>query len=285
MNIDNYISSGAIESYVLGLATAQEAAEVQQLSLQYPEIKQAITNFEASLEATAFANAVTPAASSKEKLLFALQDEFLTPIVSIVPISTHSNKIEAVTEAPVKAFATVRKINIWQFIAAASVILLVISGSLNIFYYSEYNKANEKVVALLNEKNTLTADNNTMQVKYADIAASLQALSDTNIIKVPMKGAPGKETNLATVYWDSKTKDVYLYANNLPKAPSDKQYQLWALVDGKPVDAGTLNADCNGVCKLKNIVKAGAFAITLEKKGGSPTPDLTQLQVIGNVKV
>jgi anti-sigma-K factor RskA len=54
------------------------------------------------------------------------------------------------------------------------------------------------------------------------------------------------------------------------------------LVDGKPVDAGLLE-DCNGVCKLKNIPKAQAFAITLEDKGGSASPHLDQLYVIGNV--
>ena len=71
--------------------------------------------------------------------------------------------------------------------------------------------------------------------------------------------------------------------NNLPLAPSDKQYQLWAIVDGKPVDAGIIG-DCNGgLCKLKNIPKASAFAITLEKKGGSPTPTLTAMFVMGAI--
>ncbi len=58
--------------------------------------------------------------------------------------------------------------------------------------------------------------------------------------------------------------------------------QLWAIVEGKPVDAGMIDA-CSGLCKMKNISNASAFAITLEKRGGSPTPNLEQLQVIGNV--
>ena len=124
-----------------------------------------------------------------------------------------------------------------------------------------------------------------MQVKYLDLNNNLNLVSDSNVIMVSMKGPKGKENNFATVFWNNKTKDVYLLANKLPKAPSDKQYQLWALVDGKPVDAGMLGVDCNGVCKVKNVLNAQMFAITLEKKGGSPTPDLTQLQVIGNVKV
>ena len=274
MNIDNYISSGAIESYVLGIADAQEAAEVQQLSLQYPELKQAIANFEASLEMAAFANATPPAASVKERLMFALQDEFIVPIATTEPA-----KIGTLKSAKT---AIVRDIKSWRNMAAASIILLVISGGLNLYYYLANNKLNTEVTALLNKANTLTADNQTMQVKYLD---NLQLFSDTSVIKVSMRGVAGKQSNLATVYWNKKTQAVYLLANQLPKAPSDKQYQLWALVDGKPVDAGMLSVDCNGVCKVKNILNAKAFAITLEKKGGSPIPDLTQLQVIGNVKV
>ncbi len=277
MNIDNYISSGAIESYVLGIADAQEAAEVQQLSMEYPEIKQAITDFEAMLEVAAFANAITPATSVKERVMVALQDEFTKPIVTTEPAKING--------LPFSEIDNVKRINSLKYLAAASVILLVASAALNIIFYSKYTKANEQVVALLNDKNTLTADNKNMQVKYLDVTTNLQLLSDTNVIKVSMKGIAGKESNLATVYWNNKTKDVYLLANKLPEAPSDKQYQLWALVDGKPVDAGMLSMDCNGVCKLKSVLNAQAFAITLEKKGGSPTPDLTQLQVIGNVKV
>ena len=277
MNIDNYISSGAIESYVLGIADAQEAAEVQQLSLEYPEIKQAIADFEASLELAAFANAFTPAASVKERLMFALHDEFVEPVVTAEPAK--------VINLAASDIGDVKHTNLFKYLAAASVVLLVASAVLNIIFYSKYTKANEQVVALLNDKNTLTADNKSMQVKYLDLTTNLELLSDTNIIKVSMKGTAGKESNIATVYWNNKTKDVYLLANKLPKVPSDKQYQLWALVDGKPVDAGMLSVDCNGVCKVKNVLNAQAFAITLEKKGGSPTPDLKQLQVIGNVKV
>jgi anti-sigma-K factor RskA len=110
----------------------------------------------------------------------------------------------------------------------------------------------------------------------------MEVMSNPVMLKVALPGVAGKESDLATVYWDTKTKDVYLLANNLPKPNDDKQYQLWALVDGKPVDAGMID-DCNGLCKLKNIQKAQAFAITLEKKGGSAAPDLSQLHVLGKV--
>ena len=99
---------------------------------------------------------------------------------------------------------------------------------------------------------------------------------------VTLAGVAGKENNLAAVYYNAKTKDVYFLQTRMDQTPSDKQYQLWAIVDGKPVDEGVIE-NCDGLCKLKNISNPQAFAITLEQKGGSPTPTLTAMYVLGKV--
>jgi len=54
------------------------------------------------------------------------------------------------------------------------------------------------------------------------------------------------------------------------------------MVDGKPVDAGVIG-NCEGLCKLKNIPSAQAFAVTLEKAGGSPVPTMSSLYVMGSI--
>jgi anti-sigma-K factor RskA len=90
--------------------------------------------------------------------------------------------------------------------------------------------------------------------------------------------------SLATVYWNTESKEVYLLLNRLPAPVSNKQYQLWAIVNGHPVDAGIIEME-SGVffVKLKTIPKAEAFAITLEKKGGSSTPTMEAMYVMGKV--
>lgn len=276
MNVQDYIQSGIIESYVFGMANEQEAAELLQLSQQYPEIKQAIDSFEASLEQAAFANAVPPPANVKSKLFDALKDEFAEPIKEV---NTPVVSIQANTSSTTPVISIGSRL---RYMAAASVILLVVSAALNLYLYNQYKNVNNSYLSLLKENNSITADNRVYQTKMLDLYNSMEVVSNPNMIKVPMPGVPGKEGNLTTVFWDKTTKDVYLLANKLPKAADGKQYQLWALVDGKPVDAGLLE-DCNGVCKLKNIPKAQAFAITLEDKGGSKDPHLDQLFVIGNV--
>jgi anti-sigma-K factor RskA len=267
-----YIESGIIESYVLGLASAEEAVELEMLCAQHTEIKNAVDEFALMIEKDAFENAVAPPVAMKEKLMLALADDFSEEgsFAPIIPLRTVS------AEPKVKSFSALK------YFAAASVILLVASTILNFYLYNSYRATNNKYEALLTERQSLQANNNVFRAKLDDLENSFRVIQNPNVKVIALNGVKGKENDLAAVYWDSKTKDVYFLPTRMEATPSDKQYQLWAIVDGKPVDAGLIG-DCNGLCKMKNIPKAQAFAITLEKKGGSPTPTLSEMYVMGKV--
>jgi anti-sigma-K factor RskA len=260
MDIKEYIQSGIIEQYVLGLADAGESVELEQLRTEYPELNEAILNFEKNYQEYTLANAVQPPSHIKSLIE---QELFGNTSKAIVVEPSFINKPAA------------GNIGLWKWLAAACIILLATSTALNFYFYSGYKKSKEQYQALLVERNTLQANN-------ASYQQSLQLFQDTAMVRVEMKGTPGKEQNIATVLWDQKSKDVYIYANSLQQAPAGKQYQLWAIVDGKPVSAGVIN-NCIGLCKMIKIDNAQAFAITLEKEGGSATPTLSEMYVIGKV--
>lgn len=276
-DIKAYIESGAIESYVLGLSSPEEAAETEQLRQQFGEVDAAIQAFELSLEQQAFANALAPAASVKDALFSQLADEFAAPIVDTTFQPDHHTEQEAK--------GIVRNMVWMRYAVAASIILFIASASFNLYLYKQLGETDSKYQALLKDQSTLQAANDRYQTKLQEYQNGLALMADPAMKKINMDAASaGKSTNnQALVLWDTRTKDVYVVAKQLPQAAADKQYQLWAIVNGVPVDAGLLDADCNSVCKLKNIQKAEAFAITLEAKGGSPTPHLEQLQVLGKV--
>ena len=73
----------------------------------------------------------------------------------------------------------------------------------------------------------------------------------------------------------------------MPAPPSDKQYQLWALLDGKPIDLGMLNFDAKQkklLVRMKNAQNAQAFAITLEKKDRpDPSTPAGDMYVMGKL--
>lgn len=275
MDTKAYIESGVIESYVLGLATAEEAAELELLCTQHADIKNAVDEFAAMMEAHAFDNAVTPPPAVKANIMLALADEFEKEKSSNVPvIAMHATDAEQMLQAGPKA--------IWKYLAAASVILLIASTALNFYFYNNYKASNEKYVALLEERNSLQARNNVNLTKLNELEESILIIKSPDVQKISLPGIKGHESSLAAVYWNTKTRDVYFDATKMDALPADKQYQLWAIVDGQPVSAGLIE-DCSGLCKMTNIPKAQMFAITIEKKGGSATPTLDAMVVAGAV--
>ncbi|MCH5598527.1 anti-sigma factor [Niabella ginsengisoli] len=270
MDIREYIQSGIIESYVLGLADAEEAAELETLRATHPEIEQAIQTFENELEVSSMSHAVPVNPDLKSQLFNQLN------------LETPGSNYEAVDDPKVHKLESGGKTPFIKYLAAASIILFIISAGLNVYTYSKYKKVVGENRQLALQRDQLYAKNSSIQTRFNELGKNMQLISGPDMIKVALSGVPGKENSQAVVYWSKSNKDVYLIANALPQAPKGKQYQLWALLDGKPIDAGVLG-DCNSVCKLKNIPNAQAFAITLENEGGSPTPNLEQLYVMGKI--
>ncbi|NLU90318.1 anti-sigma factor domain-containing protein [Chitinophaga sp. Ak27] len=261
MDIKAYIESGVIESYVLGMADAEEVAELQRLRLEYPAIAAAIKEREQWLREFSEATGRPAPGALKDQLLQSLNKEF------------------AVTSQPVHFIN--RRL---KFIAAALLLALFASTAGNVYLYKKYTKATGDFISLQKDQIQVLAENQAYQARLITFDHELKVLSEPGVIKIPLTGVTGKEGSLATVYWDTESKDVYLMVNNLPPTPSGKQYQLWALIDGKPVDAGIISNCASFLCHQKQVTGAQTFAITLEKTGGSPTPTLDQMFVIGNVK-
>lgn len=257
MNVQEYISSGIVESYVLGLASPEEQREFEQNCAQYPEILEARIAFETSLEQQAMNNAIVPPAALKEQVMAAaLNNGYVS-----------SAKVVSIDSAPVV------KSNWLKYAVAAAVILLAGSLFWNISLYNQNRQLKNDYTATIG--------------KLADLEKDMAMIVNNPDVKMAaMKGMEAAPTAMATVYWDTTSKDVFLLVNNLPTPPSDKQYQLWALLDGKPIDLGMVDnkvliGQRRLLLKMKNTVGAQAFAITLEKSGGNPTPQ-GAMYVMGN---
>jgi mannose-6-phosphate isomerase-like protein (cupin superfamily) len=102
MEIQEYIKSGILEQYCLGLLNADEQAEIVRLSLIYPEIKQELNEIEKAIEKIALTNAVSPKIDLRSKILkslgFADEDKRLD--INNLPVtdknSNHQSWLNAV---------------------------------------------------------------------------------------------------------------------------------------------------------------------------------------------
>ncbi len=102
---------------------------------------------------------------------------------------------------------------------------------------------------------------------------------------IDIKGLEKSPGSNVLAFWNPETKKIYVEVMSLPVPPPDKQYQLWALSNGKPIDAGVMDVDPSdkSLHEMKSMEDAQAFAITLEPKGGSVNPTMDEMYVMGNV--
>jgi anti-sigma-K factor RskA len=273
VNVQEYISSGIIESYVLGLASPEERAEFESMCISHPEVRAARDAFELSLEQHALKNAVEPSAYLKNEIFAKINAEESLP------------KYTSYQKEARKEQATVVGIGWLRYASAASIVLLVASTVLNYYFFTQYKEYSTKYDQLVQSQGQMASANLTLQAKLQDYEAALSMIKDTAMAVVKMPSLPSSPNpgSMTTVYWDTKSKDVYLLVNNLARPSTDKQYQLWALVNGKPVDAGVFDIkEGLSFVKMKNIQQAQAFAITLEKRGGSQSPTMP-IYVLGKV--
>jgi anti-sigma-K factor RskA len=268
VNIQEYISSGIIESYVLGLASAEERIEFEQMCAQYPELVEARNNFELAIEEQTRKNAIPPPTNIKEKIWSALKETSL------------SNTPKIITMEP-----TTRRSSGWSWVAAASIILLLAAGY---FAFTFYNQTKE----LKNTNNDLQAKVNRTDSILNKMAEEQKIMSDPNVTVVNMVGTQKGSPSSANIYWDSTSANVYLIVKNLPQLPSDKQYQLWSIINGQngqlqPNSLGLFDVgqDQKVILKMSNVKKADAFAITIENRGNTGGPNLQQLQSMGKAKL
>jgi len=261
VDIKEYIESGIIEAYATGAIPAEEAREVEKMAAAHPEIKEALEKAQKALEDLSRAYAVTPKPEWKDEILAAAFDE---DSASTAPNSNKS-----------------RLISPW--LVAASLALIVSLG-INFTQYQQVEEYEDDLLKSSLRISQLEQENQTMVANYKQLENNFEVLRDPNTATFVMKGVTGRDPDYrADVYWNSTNQMVYLDVKNLPSPPPGKDYQLWALKDGKPVDMGVFSTveDISTLLEVGQVPGAEAFAVTLEPEGGSENPTLEEMYVYG----
>lgn len=282
-----YIESGILELYVLGGLSEQEQHEVLAMAAKYPEVKQEIAAIELATEKYALAHAV-PVPSALEEEIFKKitksikKPEVVTPTAPVVP-----KEVPVVPLYPEGYEAKVKNLRI---ALVACVVLLVGSGVALYSTRTELGTAKEQIIALNLDKQKFTNTVNYMKQSQEDLEQIANMPNDPDWKTVQLAGTKMDPKAKMVVYWHTSGRHVMVDNSKmgLPQNDQEHQYQLWALVDGKPVDLGVFDVKADSthiLLKMKEIASAQAFAVTLEKRGGSVNPTMDQMIVMGGVSI
>ncbi|MBL7870181.1 MAG: anti-sigma factor [Cyclobacteriaceae bacterium] len=260
MNIKEYISSGILEAYVLDELPSGERAEVEKNLAMYPQLRVELVLIEKTLEGLMQQASIAPRAQLKNNILSSIEEPKQGKVISI-------NKVSSV----------------WRWAAAASVAFAITASYLAFDYRDKWISATIALNTLIDSNQQIAQDYDKVNQRLDKIQGDFSIIENTAFSRIVLKGTENSPTALASVYWNASSQEVFLSIQRLKEISSDNQFQLWALVEGKPVDMGVFDSGFDGLRKMKTIANPGAFAITIEPRGGKPNPTLETLQVIGNV--
>jgi len=276
MNASELIASGLLEAYVLGQVSPDEARVVQASRASDPLVAAELDAVEGSLQEFAVRNAVPPPAASKAAI-FDRIEELNSKVKNSTPV------IPITKASPMVAARSTGSFSTW--LAAASIAALVVSAAFNMIQYGQLEEARTEVARLENDKAVLAEDMNVQRASFEQSQNQLAVVMDPQRKAILLNGVGNAVGEQARIYWDQKATSVHMDPMTLADLPAGQQYQLWALVDGQPVDAGMIEKGeaFHGLQRMKDVPQAQAFAVTIEKEGGSPTPTLEAMVVMGQV--
>lgn len=262
MDIQAYISSGILELYLSGQLESTEAQEVARMAETYPEIRTELDALEAAIEA--FAKGSYEATPS---------DGLLANIVGAIA-EADDPQVQAASSPSLTLREGSGKPFNWRWIAVAAAIALLMSLAFNFQQYRQLQQVNEQL-SQLNQQQTQLAS------QFERASDILEVLASTNSQIIELKGLDLAPASQARVYWNRESQKAYCSMQGLPQLRAEQQYQLWAIIDGNPVDAGLLLADGSLELAKSFSGTASAFAVTIEPKGGSSLPTLDQMVLYG----
>ncbi len=276
METKEYISSGILELYVSGSLSPEETRAVDAMASLHPEIAEELTEIQTALENYISLHERNPRPQLRIKILEAISHasnpEEKVPVMRAID-SVKSGIPENTIPATSKSILT--------YLLAACMALLVVSSASTYFYWNKYKQAQNEIAVLNSKNDKLAQDFNLVKNTQSKTLSDLNILRDHTYNQIELQGMKPAPYASAFIYWNQDNKEAFIDVKKLPEPSADKQYQLWALVDGKPFDAGVFNAsNIDGLQVMKQIEKADAWAVTLEPKGGSVSPTLEEMYLL-----
>jgi anti-sigma-K factor RskA len=208
-----------------------------------------------------------------------LRDRILNSVLTNFADDHNFNRANANTATDnIVALPIQKSYNFYKYAFAACLALLLASAIALVTLYNRLQDLNTQVAALQTDRQHFA---NRVSLEEG----KLQVFEDASFKFLKLQGTKKDPSGQLTVAWSPVKKKVWIDMRSMKMPANDKdhQYQLWALVAGKPVDLGVFdkNSDTTDMKEMKSIASANAFAVTLEPRGGSVSPTMDKMMVIG----
>jgi hypothetical protein len=181
----------------------------------------------------------------------------------------------------------------FSYARAAVWVGLVGSLILNAVLWNDRRAAQERIARLearSARESTFFASRLSAQEKQLQAYVMMKELmADPAVRTVRLENLRGDAERASIVFQDTRNGMTYLAVQKLPPPPPGKQYQLWVMEGGTPRGIGMLEQSAQPATLREMqlipvaVSKGEAFAISIEQAGGSITPTMDQIVMMGKV--
>jgi hypothetical protein len=254
------IESGLIEQYVLNLTNQQESEEVERCAELYPEVKAQINELKGKLTKHCFYDSILSSVRSKSRSGTGQSVDYRFQQREKQGFMRIANKIAILAFLP----------------------LLLMSG----FLYVKNNNNSKSASELAKPKEIFQPVYQSRNVNSSEQLLLMEALvSDKNTQQILLLGTKHSPDFRALIYWNKDKRQACVNFDNLPPAPVNHQYQMWAGQGNHVRNLGII--DCSK--KIPKMIllpyqeRCHRIIISLEKSGGSDLPNTEKLIAMADI--
>jgi len=291
VNTEEFLASGTLEAFALGVASPEEMALCEQMLERSADVSSEYAAIAASIEAQAQTYAKPAPAGAWAALQQIIAEPETADNIDAEPTqlerrgAANSNNIidkpmAATYVAPDAGQPTVPQVSTITWAIAA---MLLLSVGVNVYFYQRSQNLALQLVTAQQASASIATTVSFKEEQLAKAGAknthltgllSQALLPEKGIINMKPLAAIVAKGHMAVSY-DKKTRMVALRGSDMPPLPDGMVVQLWAIVDGKSVSLGLCTQAAVGNMIITEM-PAGmgepqAFALSLEKGGAHDT--------------
>ena len=271
MEKEKFLASGLLEQYALGLTSAEEANLVEHFVENYPDIRKKLQALQEAVEKYASEYAVPPPRRLKKRILSEILADELpeTDMEREPPILQQSSVVSQLRFSKSKYLGLVGAIFI-------SIVLILI-----LLWRQQQLKASNR--ALLGELHTYQTQYTNLKKEETLAEKIFNYIENGNADVIHLRGTHIAKDAHAVVYWNEGEQKAHVKLVKMPAIPAGKQFQVWAQVNGRMINAGLLDNAGSGLQPIKYIMDTDSLDITVEPLGGSAYPSVRLLVANGEI--
>ncbi|MBL7471655.1 anti-sigma factor domain-containing protein [Robertkochia sediminum] len=239
-----FLEEDILERYVMGAADYEESLQAEHFISTYPQVKEEYDKLQEDLEQFARAYAKPLPASVRNSVLEEIKTQ---------------NTSEVTFEAPKKKFAT------WYM--AAAIISTLLMGAATVTLWKQNQMLNSEKHNITEQVNLLKNDIVETNSKMEVLKSKFAVLSDPDTRQYVFEGNERAKNLRSVAYINPKDGLSAINIVSLPDLPKEKEFKMWAEVDGNMVLLGVLEKADQKLMSLPLTDKASSIQITIDNKG------------------